>query len=288
MKPREVISETLVSYGFTELEAQIYVYLLENSPATGYKIAKGIGRSFTNTYKAQENLLRKGAVILEDSQNKMFRSLPLDEVLEVLDNDLKARRKDALKAAAGLSKMIDDDRIYHLSTPEQVYERFRSMLNDCKERALIEAFPVPLTEVKKDVEKASKRGIIIASRVYGNEAFTGSHIIRSPYAEDYEKKWHYQWLSLYVDGRQFLMATFNRDGTELSNAVWSENLHLAREIYSYVNSDFHHYSFINHLDQCSTIDQLREAYRETQTLFPVGGDLGMQDLFGKSTNKESE
>ena len=46
MKSIEECIQIVAEFGFTENEAAAYVYLLQNSPATGYKIAKGIGRSF--------------------------------------------------------------------------------------------------------------------------------------------------------------------------------------------------------------------------------------------------
>ena len=41
--PRDIV-QIINSIGFTTLEAEIYTYLLQHSPATGYRIAKGIGR----------------------------------------------------------------------------------------------------------------------------------------------------------------------------------------------------------------------------------------------------
>ena len=57
--------EHLTSLGSTMLEAEIYVYLVQHSPASGYKIAKAIGRSFPSTYKAVVSLQAKGAVLVD-------------------------------------------------------------------------------------------------------------------------------------------------------------------------------------------------------------------------------
>jgi len=54
-------AELLVPFGFTNLESEIYVFLLGESPATGYRIAQAIGKPAANTYKAIESLrLEKG------------------------------------------------------------------------------------------------------------------------------------------------------------------------------------------------------------------------------------
>ena len=42
--------------GLSELEATIYIWLLENKRSTGYKIAMQIGKPVANTYKALKSL----------------------------------------------------------------------------------------------------------------------------------------------------------------------------------------------------------------------------------------
>ena len=51
--------DALRELGFTELESRIYIFLLEESPATGYRIAQAIEKPVANTYKAIELLYYK-------------------------------------------------------------------------------------------------------------------------------------------------------------------------------------------------------------------------------------
>ncbi len=64
MKDNEY-TRPLQALGFTEIEALIYGYLVENSPATGYRISHAIGKQPPNTYKAIVTLENKGAIIVE-------------------------------------------------------------------------------------------------------------------------------------------------------------------------------------------------------------------------------
>ena len=77
--------ESLVALGFTALEAEVYIYLLGASPATGYRVAQAIGKPIANTYKAIEALESKGAVIVEHSANKLCRAIPAEELLGQLE-----------------------------------------------------------------------------------------------------------------------------------------------------------------------------------------------------------
>lgn len=53
----------LTGLGFTQADAEVYVALLRESPATGYRIATVLGKATANTYKALRSLTDKGAVL---------------------------------------------------------------------------------------------------------------------------------------------------------------------------------------------------------------------------------
>jgi hypothetical protein len=63
----------LSTLGFTELEAAVYTFLVESSPATAYRVAQGIGRPVANTYKAVESLQQKGAVLVDETGTRLCR-----------------------------------------------------------------------------------------------------------------------------------------------------------------------------------------------------------------------
>src|SRR5438105_11642808 len=120
--------ESLVALGFTALEAEVYIYLLGASPATGYRVAQAIGKPIANTYKAIEALESKGAVIVEHSANRLCRAIPAEELLGQLERRFRDRRSKAARALSELPGSADDDRVYQLRSRDQVYERARSML----------------------------------------------------------------------------------------------------------------------------------------------------------------
>jgi sugar-specific transcriptional regulator TrmB len=58
--PIENCIHTLMEFSFSGLEAEIYTFLLRDSPATGYRVAQALGKPVANTYKAIESLQNKG------------------------------------------------------------------------------------------------------------------------------------------------------------------------------------------------------------------------------------
>src|SRR5438874_1780106 len=71
----------LVELGVTGLEAEVYTFLLQESPATGYRAAQALGRPVAGIYKALEALAHRGAVVVEEGTTRQYRSVPGEELL---------------------------------------------------------------------------------------------------------------------------------------------------------------------------------------------------------------
>jgi sugar-specific transcriptional regulator TrmB len=270
--------ELFSKLGLTDLESEIYVFLLQHSPATGYKVAKGIGRSFTNTYKALESLRLKGAVLVADGKSRLSRAVPAEELLARMETDFRENRDRAAAAVDRLPKMATDTLIYQLTSVEQVYERCREILRGCEERVLIELFPVPLNALRREVEECAARRVDVTARIYLPDEIDGVNTILSPFGDENLRTFRSQWLSLFADGRQFLLALLASAGETVYQAVWSESPILAWALFGYVSSDFHHYAFRPFLDQADSTDEARAAYDRLQDSFPIGGSPGFRDL----------
>ena len=280
--------ETIAQLGFTKMEAEVYVFLLQHSPATGYKVANGIGRSFPSTYKTLASLRARGAILVDDCSARLSRAVPVEELLDQIQSRFLEQRARVLDAVERLPKSTADDRIYQFNTMDQVYERCKRMLKDSRERVLLELFPEPLKVLRSHVEAAAARGVKIAARVYEPARLEGVRVILSPYGEENLRAFNSQWLSLFVDGREFLLAHLFKEGQGVYQATWSANPFLARAFFDYVNSDLHHYAFQPHLNSARSLEELRNDYERLQEAFPVAGDLGWKDLLDLFATGPSE
>ncbi len=270
--------ELFAVLGLTELEAQVYVFLLQHSPATGYRIAKSIGRSFPSTYKALATLESKGAILVADGSSRLSRAVPPDEFMDQLETRFREKRRLAVQAIRQLPRSPHDTRIYQLTSVDQVYERSRRMLAEAEERVLVELFPKPLEALRSPTQQTAARGVDVTARVYQSETLAGVRVIRSPYGSDTLGSFKSDWLAIFIDGRQFLLASLAKAGDAVLNAVWSANPTVARTLYDHANSDFHHYAFRSSLYAQDSVDELRAEYERLQKAFPPGGDLGFKDM----------
>ncbi|MDR3689839.1 MAG: helix-turn-helix domain-containing protein [Fimbriimonas sp.] len=220
MAVRESV-KALADLGFTNLEAEIYAFLLQESPATGYRVAQSIGKPAANTYKAIQTLEQKGAVIVEDGTSRMCRAISPDELLSRLGREFELKRTSAHQSLSSLNHLTPDERIYQVRSRDQILQRVREMLGEAKQVVLAIVDGSMIHMFADDFLAAAAKGVDVAvisdqsARIEGVEL-----VIESK--ESLAKTT----LQIVVDGEQTLVAHFDSTGA-LSSAIWSRNPMLA-------------------------------------------------------------
>jgi len=218
----------LVALGFTELEAAVYLYLAENSPATGYRVAHDIGKPVANTYKAIESLHQKGGVIVDDSgENRQVRAVPPEDLLDQFASAFRKRYEAANRALQSLDPSEPDMGVYSLASTDQVVARARAMLGRVEDVVLCDLFPRAAERLREDLEEAAGRGVMVAVRVYEPTELEGAAVVTSNRGREVRTRWPGQWLNMVVDGAEILLSFLNQDLTSVHQAVWSGSPFLA-------------------------------------------------------------
>lgn len=220
--------QPLVALGLNAMEAEIYADLLQRSPVTGYGVAKALGKPVANVYKALETLRGKGAVVVDDGGRKHYRAVPIAEFLGRLEREFQRHHREARTALARIPEPEEDTRVYQLRSREQVVERCRRMLSQAQEVVLLDIFPMAVEELRIEIEQAAGRGIQVVAKTYSkNSALRGVDVVLDPDHDRVRARWPEEWINLYVDGSEFLVAILDPDGSRVIQAIWSESPHLA-------------------------------------------------------------
>jgi sugar-specific transcriptional regulator TrmB len=282
MSVRECV-DALREVGFSALEAEVYTHLLRHSPATGYAIAKGLGRHKPNVYEALTTLEAKGAVLVDDGEIRLYRAAPSEELMRQIDRRFQKSREHAITMAKTLEGEKPDHRIYHLSTWDQVQERGFAMLSSCQDVAFLELDPWPLEAFREIVEMTAARGVRTTARIYEDARLPGVMTIVSPFTSEFERCSAVQMMTLIVDGTQFLMALVTPEDRTVHQAVWSESPFLSYQCFSFMNTDLLYYSLRPLLESVGSLEELRREVKRLEERFPVGEDTGyrgLQELYG--------
>jgi sugar-specific transcriptional regulator TrmB len=248
--------------GFTELEARIYTYLVQHAPATGYGIAKAIGKSNATTYKVIETLQAKGAIWVDDGVSRQCRAVPIGELLSQMERRFQERRDRAAAAVSKLGTASEDDRIYQLFTPDQVYERARQLLREASDIVSMELFPLPLREMRDAVEETAQRGVSVSVRIYEPVPLEHVDLIISPPEFETLKNAPAQCISLFADGLRYLYALLSHDGDRVYQAVWSASPFLSWSYFTFVQSDFLLSKILPALKESASVEEVRQVYEK--------------------------
>lgn len=254
----DVNLQPLIESGFTNLEAEVYAFLLSESPATGYRIAQAIRRPVGNIYKTIESLTEKGAVLSEqEDDTRRVRAIPAEELFEQLERRFRQRKQAALAALADVSSDPIDDRIYRMTTPEQVYERCRAMLARSESFALATLCPAPLLQLRKSLIETAERGVLVAAKVFEHVEIAGVEQIVDPRGMAALESGPGQWLSITVDGREWLQALLSDDDNTLHHGVWSGSAFLSWTFFTGLSSDLVLAAVKRELARGATGDEIR-------------------------------
>ena len=277
--------------GFSNLESSIYLYLLENSTATGYKIAKDIGKHKTNVYTALGALVEKGALLVDEGDSLLYKAILPNELLGHKENELKSLRTEAEQLTIEYNKEKKDDRIYKLNNITQVYERSSKILKESREVVYIELFPEPFEKLYEEIQKTAKRGVRITVRVYTKNNYQkikniyGVRTILSPFGSKTLLSWKLQWLSIFSDGKQHLVAFINTKENTVAHAIWSENTLLSWAFFSYIHIDFLYFSMRPLILEAKSLPDLKKKFIEVENSFQFDKVPGFH-LLNIKFNKE--
>lgn len=211
----------------SETEALTYACLVQEGPATGYRISHAIGKPTANTYKAIASLAQQGAVQVDSGEGKLVRAIPPDELLAGLERRSREKREAARALLAERADRPEDDRVYSLKARDQVLERARAMLGRAREIVLADLFPGPLDALSPDLAAVAARGVRVVAKVYERRDVPGMAEVVEPDAARALSEWPGHQLSLVVDAAEHLLALFDAPLVRVHQAIWSRSTFLS-------------------------------------------------------------
>lgn len=262
-------SQALVALGLTALEAEAYAHLLQDSPATGYRVAQALGKPAANTYKALESLARKGAVLVDDGANRLCRAVPPDEWLGQLDRQFQTNKKQAAAALAGLSTTAYDDRIYQLTSRTQVLGRCRAMLERCEHVAVLDLFPTLVIALRDDMESTAARGVEILVKTYESVKLRDVRVVLRPRGHEITTAMPGEMISLNIDGAEHLLAVMPGDGDTVHQAIWTGSAVLSFLLYNGIINEVSYVALMDALETDTSVETLRRIFTDLRHLHPI-------------------
>ncbi len=252
----------LMDVGLSDLEARIYIVLLSESGLSGYRIAKILGKTIPNVYRAIHSLRSKGAIILDKSTGtELYSALPLESFLQQQRAALESLIRSVQDSFQDMQELPEEEGIFVLENIQQVIMKSSEMLASASDLAVVIADPLPLGMIQSDLENAGSRGIRILIRSYFPVSIKFCEVY-TWIRQTERKAWPGQWLSIVVDGCKLLTA-FILGEDRVANALWTNNRYLSLLLHHGMSSDIILGRILNLIHEGKSADDM---IRELATL----------------------
>lgn len=233
------LGSSLECLGLTPLEADVYGFLVQASPATGYRVAQALGKSVGMIYKAVESLEAKGAAMsADDGESRVIRAVPVADFIAQVRRQIDEACISATRALSTAPVPEPDDRLYRLTSREQVMQRAFEMFSRAERFAIVNATPGPAANLHDWMTSATAKGVRVAMKAFEPTALDGVDVRQDARGERAVRSAPGEWLLMTVDGRDVLVALFEHATGVLHAGYWTQNPLLAWTMFSGMSADF--------------------------------------------------
>lgn len=217
------LSSHFQALGFTQLESDIYLYLLKHGVSTGYSIGKGINKPAANVYKALDTLSEKGGVVSAAGNNKTFNAVPWQTLLDNHKKRFDENIELLSKQLESIEQPDSDEQVYQLNNRAQVIETTIQMLNRAENVILADIEPDALPLFAEVLISAAKRGVEVRVKLYEKAELPGVIITLRRHGEAIHDKSSDVAFSFSCDGSQFVLAMLSKDQKTVIQAFQSQS-----------------------------------------------------------------
>lgn len=202
--------EEMKHLGFTGVEAQIYVFLLQSPQATGYEVSKGIGVPRANAYQALETLLAKEYVLAVSKDPVRYATVPPALLLRRIQEETRRRCQDLEARLQTLEKPETVGHFWELREQDRIEQRMLELVNTATQRIAASLWAEDLQRLTEPLRAARRRGCTIILNLFGEARVDFATIYRH---EGPEKVVGGHVVALAIDFTEALVASLDTPPT---------------------------------------------------------------------------
>ncbi len=235
----EQLFQILTKLGFTEYEAKTYLALLQQSPLTGYAVARLSGVPRSKIYEVLGNLVERGDVLASYGEPVQYVPKQPKELIEsrrqIFENQLGEAEKGL---EFFLSQNIPTDLIWDIRGRDEIIYRLREVIGRATHQILLQIWEVDAIEIRDALLLAAQRGVEITVVAYGHLDFPFAHVYQhEPGGEEITQEYGGRWIILSIDGKEIVAGIVSM-GKE-SRAAWSSHLGITMPITEQIKHDLY-------------------------------------------------
>ncbi|MBS4190155.1 TrmB family transcriptional regulator [Bacillus sp. FJAT-49705] len=226
---KENTIETLKNLNFTEYEAKAYLALLEESPLTGYAVAKNSGVPRSKIYEVLESLALRGDIFVSYGNTPQYIPVPAKELIR--NRRLKAEEAfEQVEKSLAKFELSSNDRenIWNITGRNEILDKVKACILSAEKRVLLEIWEEEFNELESELRQAANKGVTITIITYGEIESDFAHIYHHDMSREITEEYDGRWIVFSGDDAEVVAGIVSLDKD--SRAAWTMHVGLVMPI----------------------------------------------------------
>ncbi|MDI2589155.1 TrmB family transcriptional regulator [Psychrobacillus sp. NEAU-3TGS] len=226
---KENILDTLKNLNFTEYEAKAYLTLLQESPLTGYAVAKHSGVPRSKIYEVLESLAMRGDILISPGNTPLYSPIPAKELIKNRRMKAEEHFELAEKSLAEYKQSANDrENIWNITGRNEILDKVKACITSSQKRILLEVWKEDFEEMETELRQAAKRGVNVTIIAYGEIASDFANVYLHYMGHEITEEYGGRWIVISGDDTEVVagIVSLGKD----SRAAWTMHVGLVMPI----------------------------------------------------------
>jgi sugar-specific transcriptional regulator TrmB len=242
------IIEKLIKLGLSRYESLAYVSLLEVGPATAYETAKNAGLPTSKIYEVLAKLIEQGlALEMHENNRKRYTALEPQDFINKYRGEINRTINKLEKDLNGYKRHTNVSYIWNMDSYGDFIQISKEAINQCQKELLLSLWPQEAEEFSKDLEKAGKKGVYMASVFFGKENFNRGQVFHHPIEDTIYNEKGGRSFTLVADQNMAITATIGI--TDTFQGAWSRSDGFITLAKDYIKHDIYIMKIVSRFDR---------------------------------------
>jgi sugar-specific transcriptional regulator TrmB len=214
------IFEILKNLNFTEYEAKAYIALLEESPLTGYAVAKNSGVPRSKIYEVLDSLAVRGDILVSHGNTQQYVPIPAKELIKNRRMKAEENFKLAEKSLEQFNQSANNrENIWNITGHNEILNKVKECILSAERRILIEIWEEEFKELEPELRKAAGKGVLVTIIAYGKVESDFANVYLHDMSSEITDEYGGRWIVVSADDSEVVAGIVSLDKD--SRAAWT-------------------------------------------------------------------
>lgn len=233
-KPVSELVTKLMDFGFTKTDALVYINLLKNGRASGYKIAKEISLSRSSVYSSIDTLYSNGYIFLSDGDTKEYEAKSPDLIFSQIEKNTLENISILKKELSKMMLPEEKEFVYNVIGYDNVIQKARELIGQAELEIYLNT-DFHLSLFKDEICAAIERGVRVIGFSFNRIETPHPDVELYSRFDDEEKEYPSHRFMLVIDMKQGLIFSHREE----TKGLYTNNRLMIKMTAEHIHNDIY-------------------------------------------------